>query len=202
MSELDPATTAQRKAELRKLAAARRSALVGRASLSTVICTRLLGLEQFVAAQAIHCYLPIRSEVDVRPVVAAALAAGKAVAIPVTVGGTLEHSWIDGLEPERFTPGVLGTPRPRTLRPAREGDWSLTIVPMLAFDRDGYRLGYGKGLYDQLLAAIDGYAVGVAFAAQEVEALPHEAHDIPLDLIVTERELIAPRQGVSKASGS
>jgi 5-formyltetrahydrofolate cyclo-ligase len=194
MSDLDqPTTPAQLKAELRRAAQARRNALIGRANMSTAICARLLGLEQFVAAPAIHCFLPIRSEVDTRPIVAAALAAGKAVAIPVTVGGALEHSWIDGLEPAQFTPGALGTPRPHTLRPARPGDWSLTIVPMLAFDRACYRVGYGKGLYDKLLATTTGHTIGVAFSAQEVAALPHEAHDIPLDLIITERELIYPR---------
>jgi 5-formyltetrahydrofolate cyclo-ligase len=193
MSDLNFTAAPQLKAELRRVAAARRNSLAGRASMSTAICARLLGLEQFVAAPAVHCYLPIRSEVDTRPIVAAALAAGKAVAIPVTVGGALEHSWIEALDPTQFTPGVLGTPRPRTLRPAQPGDWSLTIVPMLAFDRTCYRLGYGKGLYDQLLASHGGYAIGVAFAAQEQAALPHEAHDIPLDLIVTERELIYPR---------
>jgi 5-formyltetrahydrofolate cyclo-ligase len=193
MSDLDLTTPAQLKAELRRAAAARRNALAGRDSKSMVICARLLGLEQFVAAPAIHCFLPIRSEVDTRPIVAAALAAGKAVAIPVTVGDSLEHSWIDGLEPAGFTPGALGTARPRMLRPAHPGEWSLTIVPMLAFDRACYRLGYGKGLYDQLLATAQGHTIGVAFGAQEVAALPHEPHDIPLDMIVTEQELIYPR---------
>jgi 5-formyltetrahydrofolate cyclo-ligase len=193
MSDLDPTTPAQLKAELRRAAAARRNAIAGRESKSTAICARLLGLEQFVAAPAIHCFLPIRSEVDTRPIVAAALAAGKAVAIPITVGATLEHSWIDGVDPARFSPGVLGTLRPHLLRPAHPGEWSLTVVPLLAFDRDCYRLGYGKGLYDQLLATTTGYAIGVAFAAQELPALPHEPHDIPLDLIITEQELIYPR---------
>jgi 5-formyltetrahydrofolate cyclo-ligase len=173
------------------MAMARRNSLAHRESLSATIRTRILGMPQFAAAEAIHCYLPIRSEVDTRPIVAAAFAAGKRVAIPVTVGsGPLQHSWIDTSDPASFGAGALGTPRPNTLRPAVPGEWSLTIVPLLAFDRERYRLGYGKGLYDQLLAMIGGVAVGVAFAAQEVDALPREDHDQRLDFIVTEHEII------------
>ena len=135
----------------------------------------------------------MRSEVDTRPVIAAALATGKAVAVPV-VGrdGALTHSWIDTLDPATFTHGQLGTPRPRHLRPAAIGAWSLTLVPLLAFDRAGYRLGYGKGYYDQLLAAAGGMSVGVAFTCQELPAVPREPHDLPLDCIVTDAEVIIP----------
>ncbi len=69
---------------------------------------------------------------------------------------------------------------------------TLVIVPLLAFDRAGYRLGYGGGYYDRTLAALraerDILAVGYAFARQEVEAVPHDANDARLDWIVTERE--------------
>lgn len=182
------------KAELRTQALARRDAMAGRAERSAAICAHIIGLPQFEAAAAIHCFLPIRSEVDTRPIIAAALRAGKAVAIPITVrGGPLQHSWITSLEPEAFTPGVFGTLRPAQMQPAAPGDWALTVVPLLAFDRAGYRLGYGKGHYDALLAAAESLAVGVAFAAQELPEVPHEQHDQALQLIATEDELIEPK---------
>ena len=93
-----------------------------------------------------------------------------------------------------LTPGAFGTFNPRDLRPAMPGDWELAIVPLLAFDRRGYRLGYGKGYYDRLLAAGPVTTIGVGFAAQEVDALPAEPHDIALDWIITEREVITSRQ--------
>ena len=179
------------KAELRAQALQRRDAIEGRAERSAAICTRLIGLPQFQAAAAIHCFLPIRSEVDTRPIIAAALSAGKAVAIPITAGsGPLQHSWITSLEPEAFTRGGFGTLRPVELAPAAPGDWALTVVPLLAFDRAGFRLGYGKGHYDALLSATESLAVGVAFAAQELPRVPREAHDQALAIVVTEDELV------------
>ncbi|GAB4427082.1 MAG: 5-formyltetrahydrofolate cyclo-ligase [Chloroflexi bacterium OHK40] len=188
---MDDTATSDRKWSLRRELRARRDALAERAALSATICARLLALPAIASATAIHTYLPIRSEVDTRPLVRAALDSGKGVAIPiVAASGQLMHSWIDGLEPEQFEPGALGTLRPRTVRPASPGTWAVTIVPLLGFDRDCYRLGYGKGYYDQLLAALPGcVAIGVAFAAQEVEQVPREPHDHPLDMVVTEADV-------------
>lgn len=183
------------KRTLRRQAIARRNAIADRAARSAAICARLTALPVFRAAPSIHCYLPIRSEVDTRPLVAAAMAAGKAVAMPVvSEDGTLLHSWIDRLDQTAFVASVLGTVRPHHLRLALPGSWALTVVPLLAFDRRCYRLGYGKGHYDRLLAQVSGAMIGVAFAAQEEPRLPHEPHDVALDLIVTEHELISSGQ--------
>ncbi|HVV65880.1 MAG TPA: 5-formyltetrahydrofolate cyclo-ligase [Rhizomicrobium sp.] len=98
------------------------------------------------------------------------------------------HRWPAGSE---LVTSAFGVPEPA-------GDWpravpSILLVPMLAFDRDGYRLGYGGGFYDITLAALRAAgelrAIGVAFAGQEVEALPREPHDQRLDAIVTEKGL-------------
>jgi len=95
------------------------------------------------------------------------------------------HHWQAGRELVKSAFGVL--------EPA--ADWPLAypgilLVPMLAFDADGYRLGYGGGFYDMTLAALRARgpvrAIGVAFAGQEVDALPREAHDQKLDAILTE----------------
>lgn len=189
----DESTIQGRKALLRREAAARRDALAGREERSAAITALVLALEAYRAAPAIHCFLSIRSEVDTRPLVAAALAAGKAVAVPVVAeDGVMAHSWIDSLDQAAFGRGQLGTARPRQIRPASPGEWALTVVPLLAFDRAGYRLGYGKGHYDALLARGAGLAVGVAFACQEFPALPREPHDRPLDLVVTEDGVIVP----------
>ena len=95
------------------------------------------------------------------------------------------HHWEPGRELVKSAFGVM-EPAP---------DWPraqprILLVPMLAFDADGYRLGYGGGFYDMTLAALrataDIRAIGVAFAGQEVTSLPHEAHDQRLDMAVTE----------------
>jgi 5-formyltetrahydrofolate cyclo-ligase len=174
----------------------RRDTLDQREQRSAALCERIAALPSYVAARAIHCYLPMRSEVDTRPLIADALARGKRVVVPIVVpkASELSHAWLESLSADALAPGVFGTYTPRDARPAAPGDWELTLVPLLAFDRRGYRLGYGKGFYDRLLAASRTTTIGVGFAAQEIAALPDEAHDIALEWIVTERELIETRR--------
>ncbi|MBX0326549.1 5-formyltetrahydrofolate cyclo-ligase [Oscillochloris sp. ZM17-4] len=172
----------------------RRGQISDRESRSAAIREQIIDLPAFQRARAIHCYLSINTEVETHLLIAAALEQGKAVAVPV-IGADrrMSHSWIRDIDPADFTEGILGTLSPRALRPALPGDWDLTIVPLLGFDRQGYRIGYGKGYYDRLLAASPTFAIGVAFAAQELSDLPHAEHDMRLDAIVTEGEIIALR---------
>ncbi len=182
------------KSSLRATAILRRDALDDRERRGAAICALVTASQCYADARAIHCYLPMRSEVDTRPLIADALARGKRVAVPIVVpkAAELAHAWLESFAAAALTPGAFGTFNPRELRPAAPGDWDLAIVPLLAFDRSGYRLGYGKGYYDRLLANSPVTTIGVGFAAQEIAALPHEAHDIALDWIITERELIQP----------
>ncbi|MDE3177228.1 MAG: 5-formyltetrahydrofolate cyclo-ligase, partial [Pseudomonadota bacterium] len=98
---------------------------------------------------------------------------------------------------EPTAPGQMRIPEPTAQAPELEPD--LLFVPLAAFDRRGHRIGYGAGHYDCTLARLRArkpiVAVGVAYAACEVAAVPHEAHDQPLDYILTEAELIAVRRG-------
>lgn len=171
---------------------ARRDALDDREQRSAAIYERVRSLPAYTAARAIHCYLSMRSEVDTRALIADALASGKQVVVPIVApkAADLSHAWLASLDADDLVAGSFGTFNPRELRPALPGDWDLTIVPLLAFDRRGYRLGYGKGYYDRLLGATPMPTVGVAFAAQEIDALPATAYDVPLDCIATEAELI------------
>ncbi len=180
------------KQTLRRELRQRRDALANRSERSAAICTLVSTLALFQAAQVVHCYLPIRSEVDTRPLITTALAQGKGVVVPVVGANslTLEHCWLTSLQPHDLELGIFGTPYPRQQQPVEPGAWQLIIVPMLGFDRSGHRLGYGKGYYDRLLASSPTPSIGVAFATQELAELPHAPHDIPLDWIVTENEII------------
>jgi 5-formyltetrahydrofolate cyclo-ligase len=180
------------KVVLRRSFRQRRDSLAERGQHSAAICRRVVELPLYQAARVLHCYLPMRSEVDTRPLLAHAFEQGKRVVVPVVRPGVneLSHSWLSSLAAEELEPGIFGTLQPRTLRPAAPGDWDLVLMPLLAFDRDGTRLGYGGGFYDRLLAAVPVPAVGLAFAAQEAECLPREPHDLSPRWIVTEREVI------------
>lgn len=136
-------------------------------------------------------YWPMRTEIDPRPAMEV-LACTAVVTLPVTHGyGPLTfRAWT----PETvLTKDDFGTEFPQ------EGPEILPktlVVPMLAFDRRGHRLGYGAGHYDRTLAALRDHgpvtAIGFAYAAQEVDRLPDEPTDQPLDMIVTEAETIIP----------
>ena len=180
------------KAALRQEMMARRDGLADREWRSTAICAQIMALPAYAAAQSMHCYLPMRSEVDTRALIGDALVRGKRVVVPVVVpkAADLSHAWLASLDAADLVAGHFGTFQPRDMRPALPGDWDLTIVPMLAFDRRGYRLGYGKGYYDRLLGSTPMPTIGVAFAAQEVPELPAEPFDVPLDCIVTEDEVV------------
>ncbi len=170
----------------------RRDTLEQRNTLSQAICARVRDLPVYQAARVLHCYLPIRSEVDTHTLISDALARGIDVIVPVVRPDAvdLDHSRLASLAVEELEVGFFGTLQPRILQPVQPDVWDLVIVPLLAFDRSGYRLGYGKGYYDRLLASRRTRSIGLAFAVQEALELPHEPHDTPLDWIVTEQDVV------------
>jgi 5-formyltetrahydrofolate cyclo-ligase len=189
------------KTQLRKHLSQIRDELSNKEERNGVILERLQALSAYQEAKALHTYLSIGPEADTRQLILAALAAGKSVALPI-VGPqrTLRHCWINSLDPEAFVPGPLGTLRPRVEQPALTGQWSLIIVPLLGFNRAGYRLGYGGGYYDRHLANDPALRVGLAYAAQETTEQFQEPHDQPLQYIVTENELICSENLFTKTN--
>jgi 5-formyltetrahydrofolate cyclo-ligase len=140
----------------------------------------------------VSVFWPIRDEPDTRPLLAALSEAGFRVALPVTPprGEPLRfRAWSTG---EPLQPGRFGTVEPPISAPECNPD--LLFVPLAAFDRRGFRLGYGAGFYDGALARLRRLkpvrAVGVAFAAQQVDVVPTEPHDQPLDALLTEGGLL------------
>jgi 5-formyltetrahydrofolate cyclo-ligase len=93
---------------------------------------------------------------------------------------------------DTLTPGVWGIREPGLHAPELAPD--ILLVPLLCFDRSGHRIGYGAGYYDMTIAALRNqkpvWAVGIAFAAQEIARVPKTSRDAPLDLVLTERESI------------
>ncbi len=150
-------------------------------------CRHLLEALRVEPGCAVSGYIAYRTERDPMDALREADRLGARLALPAVVapGSPLEfRRWRPG---EPLESGEYGIPVPRAGEPLRP---SRLVVPLLAWDRAGYRLGYGGGYYDRTLAALraDGpcRAVGFAFAAQEVERVPAGERDIPLDAVVTE----------------
>ena len=143
----------------------------------------------------IHAYLNHRSEVETRQLIATLVSSGCQVLVPVVnpaEDGThiLEHWRITDVED--VVPGQYKIDEPRSREVGDPTSVNSILVPLVAFDRSGTRLGYGKGYYDRFLREFpDPIRIGLAFECQEVSRIPKKRHDEPLDFIVTEKEVIA-----------
>lgn len=185
-------TVADAKNALREYAGARRRLahrLAGPAA-SVRAANHFLAAVPVPLGAIISAYWPIRDEFDPMPLLRRLAAAGYACALPVVDRKRHElvfRAWRPGA---RLLEGPFRIPEP--LDSAPEVTPNLLIVPMLAFDAAGYRLGYGGGYYDRALAKLrvagaGVLAIGIAFAEQQVERVPHTERDERLDWIVTER---------------
>jgi 5-formyltetrahydrofolate cyclo-ligase len=190
-------SSATLKAELRRQALARRDALPAaeRAQAAETIAARAFPVA--IAPGAIVAgFMPMKSEINPLPLMRKLAATGAQLALPVVAGQgkpLIMRAWAFG---EPLIAGVWGIREPAPFAPAVAPD--MLIVPLLAFDRAGQRIGYGAGYYDLTIAALRArqavVAIGLAFAAQEIAAVPATPRDAPLDLVLTEREAIDLRQ--------
>lgn len=188
------------KAALRRSARARRAA-AHRAS-GTQAGNRLMNLLlagiEIRPDEVVSGYHPVRGEIDPLPLMARLAADGIVTALPVVVAPgrpLIFRQWRGG---DPLMAGEYGIPVPP--RSAREVVPDTMLVPLLAFDARGYRLGHGAGYYDRTIAALrrTGGGVrtlGLAFEDQRVDDVPHDGHDEPVDWVVTERMVLHCRPG-------
>jgi len=192
------------KTAFRCQALAARQAEPNKDEASRVICERFAALPEYAAARTVMLYVHVRSEVRTQPLVAAALGEGKHVVVPCCAGDELDLFRLESLE--ELEVGTFGIREPRRelrsvpSRHVRPDQLDLVMVPGVAFDRRGGRLGHGKGYYDRLLRQLrpDALAVGVAFECQLLPEVPMLEYDVFLDRIITERKMY---QGRGRAEG-
>ena len=140
----------------------------------------------------VSAFFPFRSEIDSRPLLGRLAGEGWTTALPVIRGPGLPLGFRRWLPGQPTVKGAMDIESPAETEPEIEPD--VLIVPLLAFDKRGFRLGYGGGYYDRTLAMLRAkkkiIAIGAAYSAQQVDSVPHDAHDQPLDYVMTERTVI------------
>lgn len=196
-------TIAQDKAALRETAAHRRLELADAAGGEAP--GRLLPLlrERIVlhAGLRVSAFWPVRGEIDTRPLLEGLHALGVTCLLPVVEGRErplIFRRWTQGMAMDKAS---FNIPVPPPDSPQDTPD--LLLVPLLAFDDAGYRLGYGGGFYDRTLAALRAstssppLALGVAYAGQRLDGLPRDQFDQPLDGILTEMDLMIMNGGTN-----
>ncbi len=143
----------------------------------------------------IMVYAAKAPEVETQELIASLLAGGKRVVVPIIERETcsLRLSYINELSV--LAPGTFNVPEPLGHEiPADPADVEVVVIPMLAFDRQGNRLGYGAGYYDRFLERCPHpVRIGIAYSCQEVDRLPFEPDDIAMEYIVTEKGIITCR---------
>ena len=192
-----PASIDTLKADTRRDAAARRDALPAaeRAAAAAAIAARPLPIAVPPGA-VVSGFSALKSEINPVPLMRAFATAGAQLALPVVMGRgrpLAMRAWSFGAP---LNAGVWGIREPPPSAPEVFPD--ILIVPLLAFDRTGHRIGYGAGYYDMTIARLRGMkavtAIGIAYAAQEIARVPITPRDAALDLVLTEREVIDLRK--------
>jgi 5-formyltetrahydrofolate cyclo-ligase len=185
---------AEIKNALRATAFAKRDALARdwRTRASASIAERVLEIPELMRTEPVGAYWPIKSEVDPRPILEGLVARGQVVALSQILHPYL--SWRQWRPGDPMIHGGFGVQEPGPDAP--EVFPRALLVPLAAFDRNGRRLGYGKGHFDRSIAALSEkhpvLTIGLAYSVQELDAVPAEDHDQPLDLIVTETGVMRP----------
>ena len=166
-----------------------------KAELDAKLCTRLMSTVSYRFSDTVLLYSPIKSEVDITSVALAAIRSGKRIAYPRCHDDyTVSFHYVDSIND--LKPGKYDIPEPDGDLPVFEHD-SVTkkencicLIPALLFDREGYRVGYGKGFYDRFLADFKGIKIGVAHSGFVTERVPRGKFDRKVDMIVTDKEVI------------
>jgi 5-formyltetrahydrofolate cyclo-ligase len=184
--------TERSKADLRAAALAARDGLSSKQRTTAALALARRGLPVEVARGVIVSgYSPIRSEIDPAPLMQSLAAKGARLALPAVLARGKSLAFRAWSPNDRLLLGPLGILEPSPA--AAEVVPDIMLVPLAAFDRLGHRIGYGAGHYDHTLAHLRKTkpvtAIGLAFAAQEIDAIPALQHDVALDYVLTEKKM-------------
>ena len=160
-------------------------------SMDRKIFTLFTSLISYRYSDTLLLYYPTRGEVDTLPIICAALESGKRVALPVCRENEPRMDYYYISSESDLTRGKFGIPAPRPDLERFDKNGShkgiVVVVPALAFDRAGYRLGYGKGYYDRFINELSATSIGLIYSSFVANRLPRGRYDLSVDLLVTEK---------------
>lgn len=172
-------TTSDKK-KLRKIYKKKRAAIPAgeHAERSATLCEKIIALPEFRQAQTIFCYIAFNHEIETHSLITHSLKAGKRVCVPVIDGRQMIAAHITGLDAmQKNTYGIL---EPTRIIPIPGDEIDIIIVPALAFNALGYRLGYGGGFYDRFLDDYTGITIGPVLKELLIHDLIPDSHDLPV----------------------
>ena len=155
---------------------------------SEAIQRRLIAEDWWAAASGVGLYRSTANEPSTEALLADLLERGARVAVPMRRGETYVWGWVG--PDTRWRKGPHGIPEPAEAEWVPNGELRVIVVPGLAFDAQGGRLGHGGGHFDRLLASGDAFRVGLCFENRLVKAVPMESHDVRMDAVATEKRTI------------
>ncbi|MCK9396768.1 MAG: 5-formyltetrahydrofolate cyclo-ligase [Methylobacter sp.] len=190
------------KNQQRRAAYDARNGQVDKDVISRMICAQFIGQPIYRQAKTVMWYIHCRSEVRTQSALSGELTAGKCIVIPYCTKDEQGHNKLGLWKLEDFAElvpgiwGILEPPKQRWGEPGKEiapEQLDCVMVPGVAFDRNGGRLGNGAGYYDRLLKTVraDAALIGVCFESQLVEQVAADAHDVAMDYVMTEKTLYA-----------
>jgi 5-formyltetrahydrofolate cyclo-ligase len=189
----------QRKQAIREQAHANRRAQENKDELSQAICETFVGLPEYAAARTVMFYVDVRTEVRTRQSLPTALTHGKRIVVPYCIDGELELFYLENMDELAVGMYKILEPKPELRdvpgKKVEAEELDLVMVPGVAFDRSGARMGHGFGYYDKLLQHVRPHAplVALAFECQLFDEIPTAAHDVFMDKIVTETAVYGGR---------
>lgn len=150
---------------------------------SRELARKFLETQTYRDAKTLYGYLPYNQEVRTVPILAQALKDGKQVAVPKVYGEEMRFILLEGLS--QVEEGYAGIPEPVADGPVAQDPTALVLMPGLAFDTEGHRIGYGGGFYDRFLEKEPGHpTVALCYDFQMLERLETQEHDIPVDMVI------------------
>lgn len=175
------------KQELRRMIRQRKAAMPRERlqAMSESVCRQVMLSQPWHEAKVLLLYHSLPDEVDTALLIREAEACGKQVLLPVVVGDVLELRRYEGDQSMQLGPFGIKEPTGTVFPPAEYGQITLAIVPGMAFDCEGYRLGRGRGYYDKLLPLLShAWKMGICWDFQLLENIPCEPHDVKMDCVI------------------